>query len=73
MLEKKHHVSKCFSIFFQLAKKHHPDINPDDPDAKAKFAKLAEAYEVTNAFLASLKFRICGGESLHLLFPLKRS
>lgn len=33
-------------IFLQLAKKYHPDTNPDDPEAKEKFAKLAEAYEV---------------------------
>lgn len=36
------------SIFTQLAKKYHPDTNPDDPGAKEKFAKLAEAYEVRN-------------------------
>ncbi|XP_077575077.1 dnaJ homolog subfamily A member 3, mitochondrial-like isoform X1 [Stigmatopora nigra] len=32
--------------YYQLAKKYHPDTNQDDPDAKEKFAKLAEAYEV---------------------------
>ncbi|XP_049901613.1 dnaJ homolog subfamily A member 3, mitochondrial-like isoform X1 [Epinephelus moara] len=32
--------------YYQLAKKYHPDTNPDDPGAKEKFAKLAEAYEV---------------------------
>ncbi|XP_054459952.1 dnaJ homolog subfamily A member 3, mitochondrial-like isoform X2 [Anoplopoma fimbria] len=32
--------------YYQLAKKYHPDTNPEDPDAKEKFAKLAEAYEV---------------------------
>ncbi|XP_047435501.1 dnaJ homolog subfamily A member 3, mitochondrial-like isoform X2 [Mugil cephalus] len=32
--------------YYQMAKKYHPDTNPDDPDAKEKFAKLAEAYEV---------------------------
>lgn len=45
-----------FSLFFhfhtfsfgQMAKKYHPDANPDDPEAKEKFAKLAEAYEVQN-------------------------
>nr|XP_029507420.1 dnaJ homolog subfamily A member 3, mitochondrial-like [Oncorhynchus nerka] len=29
-----------------MAKKYHPDTNQDDPQAKEKFAKLAEAYEV---------------------------
>ncbi|KAM3623858.1 uncharacterized protein V6R79_016397 [Siganus canaliculatus] len=32
--------------YYQLAKKYHPDTNPDDPEAKEKFSKLAEAYEV---------------------------
>ncbi|XP_041840157.1 dnaJ homolog subfamily A member 3, mitochondrial-like isoform X2 [Melanotaenia boesemani] len=32
--------------YYQLAKKYHPDTNPDEPEAKEKFAKLAEAYEV---------------------------
>ncbi|KAK1886048.1 DnaJ like subfamily A member 3 mitochondrial [Dissostichus eleginoides] len=30
----------------KLAKKFHPDTNPDDPESKEKFAKLADAYEV---------------------------
>jgi len=29
-----------------MAKKYHPDTNKEDPQAKEKFAKLAEAYEV---------------------------
>ncbi|XP_035232727.1 protein tumorous imaginal discs, mitochondrial-like, partial [Stegodyphus dumicola] len=33
-------------IFFQLAKKSHPDINKGDPEAEAKFQELSEAYEV---------------------------
>ncbi len=30
----------------RLAMKYHPDRNPDDPDAEAKFKEAAEAYEV---------------------------
>ncbi len=30
----------------RLAKKYHPDANPDDPGAKAKFQEVSEAYEV---------------------------
>ncbi|XP_062845559.1 dnaJ heat shock protein family (Hsp40) member A3b [Trichomycterus rosablanca] len=32
--------------YYQMAKKYHPDTNPDDPQAKEKFSELAEAYEV---------------------------
>jgi molecular chaperone DnaJ len=32
--------------FRTLAKKHHPDANPDDPGAEAKFKEINEAYEV---------------------------
>lgn len=35
-----------FLCLFQLAKEHHPDANQDDPNAKEKFSKVAEAYEV---------------------------
>ncbi|XP_063759453.1 dnaJ heat shock protein family (Hsp40) member A3a isoform X1 [Eleginops maclovinus] len=32
--------------YYQMAKKYHPDTNKEDPQAKEKFALLAEAYEV---------------------------
>ncbi|XP_051571088.1 dnaJ heat shock protein family (Hsp40) member A3a [Myxocyprinus asiaticus] len=32
--------------YYQMAKKYHPDTNKEDPQAKEKFAQLAEAYEV---------------------------
>jgi len=31
-----------------LARKHHPDLNPDDPAAKRKFQAVQEAFEVLN-------------------------
>jgi curved DNA-binding protein len=34
------------SAFRKLAKKHHPDANPDNPEAEAKFKEINEAYEV---------------------------
>ncbi|XP_074263974.1 chaperone protein dnaJ GFA2, mitochondrial [Silene latifolia] len=32
--------------FYGLAKKHHPDMNKDDPDAEKKFQEINKAYEV---------------------------
>lgn len=41
----------------QMAKKYHPDTNKEDPQAKEKFAQLAEAYEVWS--LIKLSFELC--------------
>ena len=32
--------------FRKLARKCHPDLNPDDPDATKKFAEAAKAYQI---------------------------
>src|SRR5215213_11440570 len=32
--------------FRKLARKHHPDVNPGDKSAEAKFKEMNEAYEV---------------------------
>lgn len=34
------------SAFRKLAKKYHPDQNPDDPKAKDRFAEVNQAYEI---------------------------
>ena len=34
------------SAYRKLAKKYHPDLNPDDKSAEAKFKELGEAYEI---------------------------
>jgi len=32
--------------FRRLARRHHPDVNPEDPDAEGRFKEVAGAYEV---------------------------
>ena len=34
------------SAFRRLARKHHPDVNPDDPRAEERFKEINEAHEV---------------------------
>ena len=34
------------SAFRKLARKHHPDVNPNDPQAEARIKEINEAYEV---------------------------
>lgn len=34
------------TAFRKLARKHHPDMNPNDPKAEARFKEINEAYEV---------------------------
>lgn len=36
-------ISKAFK---KLARKHHPDLHPDEPEAEKKFKEFNEAYEV---------------------------
>lgn len=32
--------------YFKLAKKYHPDLNPDDERARHKFEQVQKAYEI---------------------------
>jgi molecular chaperone DnaJ len=34
------------STYRRLARQHHPDVNPDDPEAEARFKEINEAYEI---------------------------
>ena len=36
----------CVFSVLQLAKKYHPDVNRNDPEAQKKFQTVSEAYEV---------------------------
>ncbi|XP_066509809.1 dnaJ heat shock protein family (Hsp40) member A3b [Hoplias malabaricus] len=48
--------------YYQMAKKYHPDTNPGDPQAKEKFAKLAEAYEVLSDEVKRKQYDLYGAE-----------
>jgi len=45
-LSKKASKEEIQKAYRSLARKLHPDVNPDDPGAKKKFQKLQEAFEV---------------------------
>ena len=42
--------------YYQLAKRHHPDRNPNDPKAETVFQNIAEAYEVLSDNKKRLKY-----------------
>jgi len=39
-------INQIKKAYRKLAKEHHPDRNPDDPEAEEKFRDLGAAYEV---------------------------
>lgn len=45
-VDKKASVEEIKKAYRKLARKYHPDLNPDDEEAKAKFQQLNEAQEV---------------------------
>jgi molecular chaperone DnaJ len=52
------------SAYRQLAIKHHPDRNPDDPDAEEKFKEASEAYAVLSDAEKRARYDRFGHEGL---------
>ena len=44
-----------------LARQHHPDLNPDDPDATARFRQVVEAFEAILAAKSKAKAKAKAG------------
>jgi len=45
-LEKSATSDEIKKAYRKLARKHHPDVNPNDPEAEERFKEINEAYEV---------------------------
>jgi curved DNA-binding protein len=53
------------SAFRKLARKYHPDVNPDDPQAETRFKEINEAYEVLGDSEKRAKYDRLGSEWQH--------
>lgn len=47
-----------FHVVLQLAKKYHPDVSKNDPDAAKKFQEISEAYEVCQQLVLHIKAQV---------------
>ena len=54
-------VEEARRRYRMLARRHHPDLNPDDPDAAARFRQVAEAFEAILAAKAKAKAKAKAG------------
>ena len=57
-------TSQLRKAYYKLAKVYHPDKNPDDPQAEAKFKDLSEAYGVLSDPEAREKYDKYGKDAM---------
>jgi DnaJ-class molecular chaperone len=53
------------SAYKELARKYHPDVNPDDPHAEERFKEIAEAYAVLGNAKKRSEYDTRGPEGFH--------
>eukprot|EP00232_Nephroselmis_pyriformis_P004727 CAMPEP_0182908782 /NCGR_PEP_ID=MMETSP0034_2-20130328/35394_1 /TAXON_ID=156128 /ORGANISM="Nephroselmis pyriformis, Strain CCMP717" /LENGTH=133 /DNA_ID=CAMNT_0025044979 /DNA_START=20 /DNA_END=418 /DNA_ORIENTATION=- len=51
--------------YYKLAQKYHPDKNPDDPKASARFQNIAQAYETLSDPEKRRTYNLHGEEGLN--------
>ena len=64
-VEKSASDAEIKKAYRKMAQKYHPDMNPDDPNAEAKFKEASEAYAVLSDADKRKQYDQFGHNNLH--------